>query len=48
MNFGGPLSAHRRDGAAIVIHQNLDTNQTGTKGQGVGGGTPIACGVIVK
>jgi Cu/Zn superoxide dismutase len=36
------------DGAAIVIHQNPDTNQTGTKGQGVGGGAAIACGVIVK
>lgn len=27
---------------------NPDTNQTGTQGQGVGGGTAIACGVIVK
>ena len=36
------------NGAAIVIHQNPDTNQTGTKRQGVGGGAAIACGVIVK
>jgi superoxide dismutase, Cu-Zn family len=35
-------------GAAIVIHQNPDTNQTGAKGQAVGGGAAIACGVIVK
>jgi Cu-Zn family superoxide dismutase len=48
INLGGPLSPIDEDGAAIVIHQNPDTNQTGTKGQGVGGGTPIACGVIVK
>jgi Cu-Zn family superoxide dismutase len=46
--LGGPLSPIDADGAAIVIHQNPDTNQTGTKGQGVGGGAPIACGVIVK
>ena len=48
INLGGPLSPIDADGAAIIIHQNPDTNQTGTKGQGVGGGTPIACGVIVK
>jgi len=36
------------DGAAILIHQNPDTYQTGTRGQGVGGGNAIACGVIVK
>ena len=48
INLSGPLSPIDDDGAAIVIHQNPDTNQTGTKGQGVGGGTPIACGVIVK
>ena len=48
LNLGGPLSPIDDDGAAIIIHQNPDTNQTGTKGQGVGGGTPIACGVIVK
>ncbi len=48
LNLSGPLSPMDADGAAIVIHQNPDTNQTGTKGQGVGGGTPIACGVIVK
>lgn len=48
INLGGPLSPIDADGAAIVIHQNPDTNQSGTKGQGVGGGTPIACGVIVK
>jgi len=48
INLGGPLSPIDADGAAIVIHQNPDTNQTGTKGQGVGGGTAIACGVIVK
>jgi superoxide dismutase, Cu-Zn family len=48
INLGGPLSPIDADGAAIVIHQNPDTNQTGTKGQGVGGGTPIACGVIAK
>ena len=48
INLGGPLSPFDADGAAIIIHQNPDTNQTGTKGQGVGGGTPIACGVIVK
>jgi superoxide dismutase, Cu-Zn family len=47
-NLGGPLSPFDADGAAIVIHQNPDTYQTGTKGQGVGGGTPIACGIIVK
>lgn len=47
-NLGGPLSPIDADGAAIMIHQNPDTYQTGTKGQGVGGGTPIACGVIVK
>jgi Cu-Zn family superoxide dismutase len=47
-NLGGPLSPFDADGAAIVIHQNPDTYQTGTKGQGVGGGDPIACGVIVK
>jgi Cu-Zn family superoxide dismutase len=47
-NLGGPLSPIDADGAAIVIHQNPDTNQTGTKGQGVGGGTPIACGIIEK
>ena len=48
INLGGPLSPIDADGAAIIIHQNPDTNQTGTKGQGVGGGTAIACGVIVK
>lgn len=48
INLGGPLSPIDADGAAIVIHQNPDTNQTGTKGQGVAGGTAIACGVIVK
>jgi superoxide dismutase, Cu-Zn family len=48
LNLGGPLSPIDADGAAIVIHQNPDTNQTGTKGQGVGGGTAIACGIIVK
>jgi Cu-Zn family superoxide dismutase len=48
INLGGPLSPIDADGAAIIIHANPDTNQTGTKGQGVGGGTPIACGVIVK
>lgn len=48
LNLGGPLSPIDADGAAIIIHQNPDTNQTGTKGQGVGGGTAIACGVIVK
>jgi Cu-Zn family superoxide dismutase len=47
-NIGGPLSPIDADGAAIVIHQGPDTNQTGTKGQGVGGGAAIACGVIVK
>jgi superoxide dismutase, Cu-Zn family len=47
-NLGGPLSPLDADGAAIIIHQNPDTYQTGTKGQGVGGGTPIACGVIEK
>jgi superoxide dismutase, Cu-Zn family len=47
-NLGGPLSPFDADGAAIIIHQNPDTYQTGTKGQGVGGGTPIACGIIVK
>jgi Cu-Zn family superoxide dismutase len=47
-NLGGPLSPLDADGAAIVIHQNPDTYQTGTKGQGVGGGNPIACGVIEK
>jgi hypothetical protein len=31
-----------------VIHQNLDTYQTGTKGQGVAGGPGIACGVLTK
>ena len=39
INLGGPLSPIDADGAAIIIHQNPDTNQTGTKGQGVGGGT---------
>jgi Cu-Zn family superoxide dismutase len=48
INLGGPLSPIDADGAAIIIHQNPDTNQTGTKGQGVGGGTAIACGIIVK
>ena len=48
INLGGPLSPIDADGAAIIIHQNPDTNQTGTKGQGVGGGAAIACGVIVK
>jgi Cu-Zn family superoxide dismutase len=48
INLGGPLSPIDADGAAIIIHQNPDTYQIGTKGQGVGGGTPIACGVIVK
>ena len=48
MNLGGPLSPIDADGAAIVIHQSPDTNQTGTKGQGVSGGAAIACGVIVK
>jgi Cu-Zn family superoxide dismutase len=48
INLGGPLSPIDADGAAIVIHQGPDANQTGTKGQGVGGGTAIACGVIVK
>jgi Cu-Zn family superoxide dismutase len=48
INLGGPLSPIDADGAAIVIHQNPDTYQTGTKGQGVGGGAAIACGVIVK
>jgi Cu-Zn family superoxide dismutase len=47
-NLGGPLSPIDEDGAVIIIHQNPDTYQTGTKGQGVGGGNPIACGVIVK
>ena len=47
-NLGGPLSPLDTDGAAIIIHQNPDTYQTGTTGQGVGGGTPIACGVIEK
>ena len=47
-NLSGPLSPFDADGAALIIHQNPDTYQTGTKGQGVGGGTPIACGVIVK
>ncbi|HKY21697.1 MAG TPA: superoxide dismutase family protein [Vicinamibacterales bacterium] len=47
-NLGGPLSPFDADGAALVIHQYPDTYQTGTKGQGVGGGNPIACGVIVK
>jgi Cu-Zn family superoxide dismutase len=47
-NLGGPLSPIDEDGAAIVIHQNPDTNQSGAKGQGVGGGNPIACGIIVK
>jgi hypothetical protein len=48
INLGGPVSPLDADGAAIIIHQNPDTNQTGTKGQGGGGGTAIACGVIVK
>jgi Cu-Zn family superoxide dismutase len=48
ISLGGPLSPIDDDGAAIIIHQNPDTNQSGTKGQGVGGGTPIACGVLVK
>lgn len=48
ISLGGPLSPIDADGAAIIIHQNPDTNQTGTKGQGVGGGSAIACGVIVK
>lgn len=47
-NLGGPLSPLDADGAAIVIHQNPDTYQTGSKGQGVGGGSAIACGVLVK
>ena len=47
-NLGGPLSPLDADGAAIIIHQSPDTYQTGTKGQGVGGGNPIACGVIEK
>ena len=47
-NLGGPLSPIDADGAAIVIHQGPDTNQTGTKGQGVGGGNAIACGILVK
>jgi Cu-Zn family superoxide dismutase len=47
-NLGGPLSPVDADGAAVVIHQNPDTNQTGTKGQGVGGGNAIACGIIEK
>jgi Cu-Zn family superoxide dismutase len=47
-NLGGPLSPLDADGAAIVIHQNPDTYQTGNKGQGVGGGSAIACGVLVK
>ena len=34
------------DGAAIIIHQNPDTYQTGTKGQGVGGGE-LAAAVTV-
>jgi Cu/Zn superoxide dismutase len=45
INLGGQLSPIDADGAAIIIHQNADTNQTGTKGQGVGGGTPIAAGL---
>ena len=48
LNLGGPLSPLDADGAAIILHQNPDTHQTGTKGQGVGGGTASACGVIVK
>ncbi len=47
-NLGGPLSPIDADGAAIIIHQGPDTNQTGTKGQGVGGGNAIACGILVK
>ena len=47
-NLGGPLSPIDTDGAAIVIHQSPDTYQTGAKGQGVGGGNAIACGIIVK
>lgn len=47
-NLSGPLSLFDADGSAIVIHQNLDTVQTGTPGQGVAGGSAIACGVIVK
>ena len=31
INLGGPLSPIDADGAAIVIHQNPDTYQTGTK-----------------
>jgi Cu-Zn family superoxide dismutase len=48
ISLGGPLSPIDADGAAVIIHENPDTNQTGTRGQGVGGGTAIACGVIVK
>jgi hypothetical protein len=37
-----------RPAHTIVYHHNPHTNQTSTKGQGVGGGAAIACGVIVK
>ena len=48
VTMGGPTGLFDADGAAIVIHQNLDPMVPGPTGSGVSGGTPIACGVIER
>ena len=48
VTMGGPTGLFDADGAAIVIHQNLDPMVPGPTGSGVAGGTPISCGVIER
>ena len=48
VTMGGPTGLFDADGAAILIHQNLDPMVPGPTGSGVAGGTPIACGVIER
>jgi Cu-Zn family superoxide dismutase len=48
ITMGGPTGLFDSDGAAIVIHQNLDTVTPGPSGSGVAGGAAIACGAIER
>lgn len=48
VTMGGPTGLFDADGAAILIHQNLDANVSGATGSGVSGGPVIACGVIER
>lgn len=44
----GPVSLFDADGAAIIIHKNVDQGITGEPKSGVSGGPRLACGIIMK